>query len=152
GTPVIDPSANTIYLVSSESYPAGNIVHYTKTLRAIDLSDGSQRPGSPTVIADTAAIGLTPVSMVGPTVQGKGAGSIGGRVTFNVLRQMQRPGLTIAGNDIVIGFGSATGIKPYYHGWIVAIDKRSLKLVGFFNDTPNGHNGGIWNDGNPIQV
>lgn len=71
---------------------------------------------------------------------------------FNVYLQMQRPGLTIDGNNVLIGFGSASGVKPYYHGWLLAYDKNSLQPTGVFNDTPNGHNGGIWNDGNPIQV
>jgi hypothetical protein len=152
GTPAIDPSTNTIYLVSSESYVAGNLVHYDKMLRAIDMSDGRERPGSPAVIADTAAEGLTPVSYVGPSVRGKGADSVHGRIDFNVLLQMQRPGLAIDGNNLVFGFGSASGVKPYYHGWIVAYNMNSLQQSGFFNDTPNGHNGGVWNDGNPIQV
>ena len=43
-------------------------------------------------------------------------------------------------------------LQPYYHGWILAYNKNSLQPTGVFNDTPNGHNGGIWNDGNPIQV
>jgi outer membrane protein assembly factor BamB len=152
GTPVIDPASNTVYLVSSECYVAGGLVHYTKALRAIDMSDGTERPTSPAVIADTAANGLTPISLTGPSVRGFGADSINGRVTFDVLRQMQRPGLAIDGNDIVIGFGSALGVVPYYHGWILAFDKSSLQTTGVFNVTPNGHNGGIWNDGNPIQV
>ena len=45
-----------------------------------------------------------------------------------------------------------SGVKPNYHGWLLAYNKNSLKLAGFFNDTPNGEDGGIWNDGNPIQV
>jgi hypothetical protein len=65
---------------------------------------------------------------------------------------MQRPGLTIDGNNLVFGFGSAFGVAPYYHGWVLAFDKTTLQPTGVFNDTPNGHNGGIWNDGNPIQV
>jgi hypothetical protein len=152
GTPVVDPASNTIYLVSSEAYVAGGLVHYTKMLRAIDMSDATERPGGPAVIADTAASGLTPLAFAGPSVRGTGAGSVKGRVYFNVLRQMQRPGLMIDGNNIVIGFGSAVGVQPYYHGWILAFDKSSLLPTGVFNDTPNGNDGGIWMDGNSIQI
>jgi hypothetical protein len=152
GTPVIDPAANTMYLVSSESYAIGSVTHYIKTLHAIDMSDGAERSGSPAVIADTGYVGSTQVSFAGPVVRGTGAGSVRGRVHFDVLREMQRPGLTIDGNNLVIGFGSASGVTPYYHGWLLAFNKNSLKPTGVFNDTPNGHNGGIWNDGNPIQV
>ncbi len=152
GTPAIDSAANTMYLVSSESYGAGNVVHYIKTLHAIDMSDGMERSGSPVVIADTGYVGTTEVSFAGPSVRGTGAGSVRGRVQFDVLRQMQRPGLTIDGNNLVIAFGSAVGVTPYYHGWLLAYNMNSLQPTGVFNDTPNGHNGGIWNDGNPIQV
>ena len=152
GTPLIDSAANTMYLVSSESYGAGNVVHYIKTLHAIDMSDGMERSGSPVVIADTGYIGTTEVSFAGPSVRGTGAGSVHGRVQFDVLRQMQRPGLTIDGNNLLIAFGSASGITPYYHGWLLAYNMNSLAPTGVFNDTPDGHDGGIWNDGNPIQV
>jgi hypothetical protein len=152
GTPVIDLATNSIDLVSSESYVAGGVTHYTKSVHAIDMSDGSERSGSPAVIADTGYVKGKAVSFTGPSVRGIGAGSVRGRVKFNVLREMQRPGLTIDGNDVVIAFGSASGIKPYYHGWILAYDKNTLQPTGVFNDTPNGHNGGVWNTGNPIQV
>ncbi len=152
GTPAIDPSTNTIYLVSSQFYVAWNVTHYTKTLDAIDMSDGTERPGSPAVIADTGYVGGTAVSFTGPSVPGTGAGSVGGIVYFNVYLQMQRPGLTLDGNNLLIAFGSASGVKPYYHGWLLAYNNNSLQPTAVFNDTPNGDDGGIWMDGNPIQV
>ena len=123
-----------------------------KTLHAIDMSDGLERSGSPTVIADTGYVGNAPVSFAGPVVRGTGAGSVRGRVHFNVLREMQRPGLTIDGNNLVIAFGSAYGVKPYYHGWLLTFNMNSLQPTGVFNDTPNGDNGGIWMDGDPVQL
>ena len=152
GTPVIDPSTNSMYLVSSESYIAGNVDHYTKTLREIDLSNGAEMPGSPVVIADTGYVGGKPVSFVGPSVRGTGAGSIRGRDYFYVTEELNRPGLTIDGNNVVIAFGSAFGDQPPMHGWILAYNKTSLQQTGVFNVTPNGQNGGIWMDGDPVQV
>ncbi len=151
-TPAIDLATDTMYVVSSEFYVAGNVTHYTKTLHAIDMSDGLERSGSPVVIADTGYTGGAPVSFAGPSVSGTGAGSVGGVVHFNVYLQMQRPGLTIDGNNLLIAFGSAHGVTPYYHGWLLAYNINSLQPTGVFNVTPNGNNGGIWNDGNPIQV
>ena len=90
GTPVIDPSSNTIYLVSSESYVAGSVDHYTKTLRAIDMSDGAEIPGGPVVIADTGYLAGEPVSFSGPSVRGTGAAHIRGRDYFYVLEQLRR--------------------------------------------------------------
>ncbi len=151
-TPVIDPATNTIYLVSSECYTAGDVIYYTKTLHAIDMSDGMEMPGSPAVIADTGYVGGNAINYAGPSVRGRGAESVRGRVPFDVYREMQRPGLSIDGNDVLIAFGSAHGVAPFYHGWLLAYNMNSLQLTGVFNDTPNGHNGGIWMDGNPIQV
>ena len=152
GTPVIDAATNTIYLVSSQSYVAGTVIHYTKTLHAVNMSDGTELPGSPAVIADTGYSGGKVVSFAGPSVRGKGDGSIRGRVNFYVPQQLQRPALTIDGNDVIIAFGTSYADQPPMHGWILAYDKTSLLPTGVFNVTPNGQEGGVWNSGGPIQV
>jgi len=152
GTPVIDPSTNTIYLVTTESYVAANITYYSKTLHAVDMSDGTERPGSPVVIADTGYNSQgEAVSLEGPSVRGTGDGSVQGQVYFYVERQLQRVGLSIVGDNLVIGFGSYGDVPPE-HGWILTYNNDSLQLTGVFNDTPNGSDGGIWNSGNPIQT
>ena len=85
----------------------GTVIHFTETLHAVDMSDGMERPGSPVVIADTGYVqGGKAVSLQGPSVPGTGAGSVKGRVYFYVPRQLQRPGLTIVGNNVVIAFAS----------------------------------------------
>jgi len=151
-TPAIDLANDTIYVVALGSYVSGKISHYTTTLHAIDMSDGQERSGSPVVIADTGynARGKA-VSEYGPNVSGTGAGAIRGQVYFYAPRQLQRPGLTIDGNNLVIGFGSF-GDRAPFHGWILTYDTRSLQRTGVFNDTPNGSDGGIWNSGAPIQA
>jgi len=150
-TPLIDPSTNTIYLTTTESYTLGNVAHFTKTLHAIDMSDGQEMPGSPAVIADTGYKNGKAVSFFGPVVKGRGAGSVRGRVRFYVPRQLQRPGLSLDGNNVVVAFGSYGDIPPF-HGWILAYNKTTLQRTGVFNDTPNGSDGGIWNSGAPIVV
>jgi hypothetical protein len=151
GTPLIDLAKNTIYLVSTEMYTAGNASHYTKTLHAVDMSNGLENPNSPVVIADTGYVGNQAVSLQGPSVPGTGDGSVNGRVYFYVQRELQRPGLSLDGNDLLIAFGAYV-IQPPYHGWILAYNINTMKLAGVFNDTPNGQRGGIWNNGNPLQV
>ncbi len=150
-TPVIDPSINTIYLVTTECYLAGTVVHYTKTLHAVDMSDGTEQPGSPVVIANTGYQNGKVVSRAGPSVAGTGAGNVRGRVYFYVPRQLQRPALEFDGDNLVIAFGSY-GDMPPFHGWILAYNKTSIQLTGVFNDTPNGSDGGIWNSGAPVVV
>ncbi len=150
-TPLIDPSTNTIYLTTTESYGVGRVAHFTKTLHAVDMSDGQEMPGSPVVIADTGYKNGKAVSFFGPSVKGTGAGSVHGRVRFYVPRQLQRPGLSFDGNSLLIAFGSYGDIPPF-HGWILAYNKSTLQPTGVFNDSPNGSDGGIWNSGDPIQV
>ena len=53
---------------------------------------------------------------------------------------------------MVIAFGSSFGDEPPMHGWILAYDKTSLQQTGVFNITPNGQNGGVWMDGDPLQA
>jgi hypothetical protein len=50
--------------------------------------------------------------------------------------------------DGVVFTGSASDgdIDPY-HGWLIGYDAKTLKLVTFFNTTPNGDFGGIWQSG-----
>ncbi len=150
-TPLIDPSTDTIYVVTTESYRTGKVTYYSESLHALNMSDGAENPGSPVVIADTGYVRGKPVSFVGPSVRGTGAGSVRGLVRFYVPRQLQRPGLALDGDQIVIAFGSHHDTPPY-HGWLLAYDENSLQLDGVFNDTPNGSDGGIWNSGAPIQV
>jgi hypothetical protein len=128
------------------------VTYYSKTLHAVDMSNGTEQPGSPVVIADTGynAQG-TAVDLNGPSVKGTGAGSVGGQVYFYVQRQLQRVALSIVGNNLVLGFGSFGDLPPE-HGWILTYNINSLQLTGVFNDTPNGSYGGIWNSGAPIQI
>ena len=50
--------------------------------------------------------------------------------------------------DGVVFTGSASDgdIDPY-HGWLIGFDAKTLKMVTFFNTTPNGDFGGIWQSG-----
>jgi hypothetical protein len=150
-TPVIDRSTNTIYVCTAESYVAGKVDHYTRTIHAINLSDGTERTGSPVVIADSGYVRGRLVSAKGPSVAGRGAGSVGGRIFLQVPKQLQRPGLTLDGNNLVIAFGWIGHGGPY-HGWILTYNTTTLRRTGVFNDTPGGSAGGIWMNGNPVQV
>ena len=151
-TPVIDPSTNTIYVVTTESYRCGECLSIIPiTLHAVDMSDGMEQPGSPVMIADTGYVGGKAVSFAGPTVAGTGAGSVGRAGVLLRAGAVATHGPSIVGNNLLISFASY-GDHPPYHGWILAYDKNSLRSTAVFNDTPNGSDGGIWNDGNPIQV
>ncbi len=73
-------------------------------------------------------------------------------MTFNALRENQRPALQLDGNWILVAWASHGDNGPY-HGWLVAFDKTTLQPVAWFNDTtPNGSEAGIWQSGDPPAV
>ena len=143
GTPVIDNSTKTIYLVSaSESNPtnpgnckstSGNFYH---RLHALDLGTGSEKFNAPVTIA--------------AEVPGTGDGSINGIVYFNSQLHHNRSGLAEYGGKIYIAFSAHEDATPY-HGWVLAYKASNVQQqVAVFNTTPNGvggADGGIWAGG-----
>lgn len=128
GTPVIDATTGTMYFVA-RSTTSSNFVQY---LHAVNIVDGSERPGSPTKI-----IAISP---------GNGDGSFNGVITFDPQRQNQRQGLTLLNGVVYVSFSSHCDWGPY-HGWILGYDASSMQQRVVYNDTPNGYAGGMWESG-----
>ena len=117
-TPVITISSSTIYIVSktretvsanlgSNCVPISGTTEfhcYYFTLHALNLTDGTEKPGSPVLI------------------QYKGSSTLPG---FNVLRQNNRSALLLAGGSVYVAFGSRGDIHPY-SGWIFAYKASTL--------------------------
>lgn len=129
GTPVIDPVAGTMYLVARTKE---NGTSFVQRLHALDVSSGAERPNSPVIITATCA--------------GSGDGNVGGVITFDPIRQNQRPGLALVNGTVYISWSSHCDNGPY-HGWIIGYDQTTLQRVAVYNDTPNGSDGGIWMSG-----
>src|SRR5205823_10538783 len=70
GTPVIDPSTGTLYVVAKTKEVSGSTTSYVQRLHALDLTTGADKT-SPVVIQ--------------ASVPGTGNGSSGGTLTFNSL-------------------------------------------------------------------
>jgi len=147
GTPVIDPSTNTLYLVSKSENGGCNTgiaATFHQRLHAIDLSTGSEKFNGPVTI--------------NASVAGTGDGSSGGVIQFNSKSEGQRPGLAllkgVAGSgalfDVVyISWASHEDAFPY-HGWIIGYNAANVQQqLELFNTTPNGSQGGIWMSGEP---
>ena len=126
GTPVIDTSTNTMYVVSYDD-EGGNLVY---RLHALNILTGQDE--SPPVV----------IQASGP---GTGAGSSGGTVSFNAGLNRQRAGLVLANGKIYIAFSSFCD-NGNYHGWILSYSYNgsSFEQVNAYDDTPNGIQGGIW--------
>jgi hypothetical protein len=155
GTPVIDPTTNTIYLDAATKETGNGNNRYVHRLWAVQLADGSF-PFGPVLIANTVHNSDGTFRYVsGPTVNGTGDGSINGKLTFNAHRQMQRPGLTLVNGTVYVGFGSYFDGNPY-HGWLLGFNhsnaQNKLQLVAAFNATPNGSQGALWQGGGRISA
>jgi hypothetical protein len=137
GTPVIDPTTNTIYVVAKSKLVTGLNPVYYQRLHAINITTGLEQPSSPAVITPAAA--------------GNGDGSSGGTVGFDALTENQRAALLLLGHTVYVAFGSDATTAPY-HGWVVGYDKTTLAQAGAFIDTPNGSAGGIWLGGAGLSV
>ena len=130
GTPVIDPSSQTIYLVAvSETIDTRTIV---QRLHAIDITTGRERPGSPVTIT--------------ASVAGTGYDNVNGTVTFAPKMQKQRAGLLLLNGIVYVCWGGYNN-TDFYHGWMMGYDASTLAQVRILNDTIDGGRGGIWMSG-----
>jgi uncharacterized protein (TIGR03437 family) len=116
GTPVIDPISGTMYLIAFTKENGGQFVY---RLHSVDVTSGTERPGSPVEIQ---APGFVP------------------------LPQKQRAALLLTGG-VVYSPWSGHCDNGTYHGFIMAHDAVSLKPVGVFNATPTDSGASFWNGG-----
>jgi len=134
GTPVIDPTTNTMYVVVNTKE---NGTNYYQRLHAIDITTGAEKFGGPVVISGS--------------VPGTGDGSSGGVVPFIALNECQRPGLLLNNGVVYIGWGSHGDNHPW-HGWIIGYNAATLQQVMIYNVTPNGYGGGVWQGGDGLAT
>jgi fibronectin type 3 domain-containing protein len=126
GTPVIDPSTDTMFVVSYDT-EGGNQVY---RLHALNLLTGADK---------------WPPIVLSATVPGTGVGSSGGNISFNPNTNRQRVALMLENGKVYVGFSSFCDIAAY-HGWILAYSysTTAFTLANAYADTPNGSDGGLW--------
>ncbi len=128
-TPVIDPTTGTLYVLarSKESGLLSNT--YSQHLHALAVTTGAEKFSGPVEIH--------------ASMDAKGAGSSGGKLAFNPLRDNPRAALLLNDGAVVMTWASACDVGPY-HGWVMAYDAQSLKQKAVFNASPDADEGGIW--------
>ena len=148
GTPVIDASTSTLYVVSKSVITSGPT--FFQRLHAIDLATGNEKFGGPVGISGS--------------VSGNAPDSSGGTVTFSVQNQNQRASLALVNGVVYIAWGShedasvvnGAGTGNAWHGWLMGYQvnaSSALAQVAIFNTTPNTigsatwAKGGIWMSG-----
>ena len=139
GTPVVDPQAGIVYVVSKSMNAPGTA--FFQRLHAIDIITGTEKPGSPVTISGTFP----------------GTGDGGTSVAFSARQQNQRPGLTLVGGTVYVAWGSHEDHAPWY-GWLMGYHYTGVAFTtaGVFNAAPNHappHGGaGIWMSGGAPAV
>jgi hypothetical protein len=125
GTPVIDASTNTLYVVASSKEYGSVAVH---RLHALDTSSGADKLGANWIVV---------------------GGSYGG-VTFNPAMQFNRPALLLNGTHVIVAFGQHSNSSAY--GWLFSYNKSNLALEAVYNTNPGTVAGSIWMSGNGVAA
>lgn len=118
GTPVIDTSTSTIYVVTSTKESG---VYYQR-LHALDVVTHAEKFGGPVVIS----------------------GSYQGAV-FSAIHQLNRAGLLLENGHIVVAFGQHCNNEGY--GWVMSYKKSTLALEAVYNTDPLSIHGSVWMGG-----
>jgi hypothetical protein len=128
-TPVIDPTTNTIYVVSTQtSSSAGS----TFRLNALDITTGAQKFGGPITIS---------ASVPGTNSDASQTGN----VDYLTTSCVQRAALLLENGSVYIGFGGC------HAGWLLQYDAATLAQTGKFDMSPDNNGvgpyasaGGVW--------
>ena len=134
GTPVIDSSTGTLYVVAATLENS----NYFYRLHALDITSGAERFGAPVAIT--------------AQVTGTGDNSTNGMVAFDPSQHLQRPGLLLLNGNVYIAFGSHGDSTPF-HGWIMGYSAQNVQTqVSVFTPTPNGSGGSFWQSGRGLTA
>ncbi len=128
GTPVIDPSTDTMYLDSAQVVTSGTSSSYDHKIFSIDITDGAT--------INSFTLGNAATGGIDPQAPGDTPDAVNGTITFSAGSQLQRPGLTIHNGVVYIGYGSYGNFDPY-HGWVMGFSENTLSLMAVYNDVPN---------------
>ncbi|HEX8792099.1 MAG TPA: hypothetical protein VF765_14190 [Polyangiaceae bacterium] len=130
GTPVIDPSTQTMYLVALSKDSGGKFHH---RLHALDLTTGAEKLGGPIDVS--------------PTAPGTGANSQNGTVQFDPGTHYQRCALLLEGGVVYVGIGSNAESNTDNHGWVVGYKASDLTPTMTFCTSPNDNWVSVWQSG-----
>jgi hypothetical protein len=153
GTPIIDGSTSTLYVVTKTKEVRTGTAHYVQKLHALNITTGAEKFGGPYTIGDTTFGGpdggFTDTTSI--SVNGVGDGANGGVVNFNAARENQRAALQLVNGVVYVAWASHGDARPY-HGWVIGFNAQTLQPVKVFNTTLNAGGVGIWQSGGAITA
>jgi len=133
GTPVIDTSTGTIYLVAKAKVN-GSLI---QNLHAIDVVTSAEKFGGP-----------VPIQAAVPGTASDGNGTT---VSFSPHFENQRAALLLENGHVVIGWSSHCDISPW-HGWIMSYSASTLIQEAAFNTSADGSANGVWMSGGGLAA
>ncbi|MGW2374262.1 outer membrane protein assembly factor BamB family protein [Kitasatospora sp. NPDC001683] len=126
GTPVYDPSSNTVYLTSKVN-DGPDVDHPHWYMHALDASTGAERTGWPVTIQGT------------PTNSPSHP--------FNAKTAAQRPGLLLMNGSVYAAFASYCDTGPYV-GQVVGVNASTRKVTLWSTEAgSDSMEAGIWQSG-----
>jgi hypothetical protein len=131
GTPVIDLTTNTLYVVSKSMVTSGPTFY--QRLHALDITTGDEKLSGP-----------VPINYNTLTYPGTAEG--GSTTHFDPRVENQRPGLALVNGVVYVAWASHEDGGSYY-GWVAGYNASNLFQISTFNDEPNTFDGGIWMSG-----
>jgi len=137
GTPVIDGSTGTLYVVGKTKEGSVGNPAYFQRLHALDIGTGAEKFGGPAPISGS--------------LSGTGTGSSGGVLPFDPKWQMNRAGLLLQNGVVYIAFGSHGDNGPW-HGWVMAYNASTLQKLSTYCTSPNGFGSGTWMAGTGLAA
>jgi len=126
GTPVIDPTTGTLYVVGKTKENGTQV----QRLHALDVTTGAEKTSFNSPVRLQASV----------------LGGTGSTVTWDPHWENQRPGLLLLHGIVYIGF-AAHGDQGPWHGWILAYNAATLQQTGAFCTTSHGSGSsgsGVW--------
>ena len=133
-TPIIDPTTNTLYLLTRQINPTPP---YNMQLHALDLTSGAEKFGGPV------------------TLKGSYTSPSGSKVDFDGQNLKSHAGLALANGQLIITFcATHEGSAFVYSGWVMSYNATTLQQTGVFATItlPPATGGGIWQSGRAPAV
>ncbi len=147
GTPVIDASTKTLYVIGKTKETISGTTTYVQRLHAIDVTTGLEKFGGPKLLNPSSQCVTSGSPQPGDIwVAGNGNGSVSGVLCFDPKWENNRPALLLLNGIVYVGF-AAHGDNGPWHGWLLAFNASTLATTGVWSTSPNAVGSGIWMGG-----